>query len=394
MALCGSRFRNLLSIEKMNQDHAKSRCAPRSTAAAVGAAVAGVAMVTVMLIAATPASAASRDFFGIDPVANPTAGEFETMAEAGAGTYRFQLHWATIQRTEDGPYDFSYSDALVGDAARAGLQPFPFLYGSPDWIGGSTRHPAVDTPEDREAWRQFVTAVVERYGPGGEFWTEFAAANPGVQPRPIQAYQILNEQNSPSYYEPKPSVKDYATVVEIADKAIAAVDHRADVVLGGMFGTPGRHDAIYSWKYLKKLYKVKGIKKHFDAVALHPYSPNLKGIKAQIRLVRKAMKKGKDKRTPIWITEIGWGSAGTGEHELIKTRSGQKKLLQKSFKLLLDNKGKWKIRRVMWFTWRDTGKPEDPVGVTCTWCASAGLLDEDLNPKPSFNVYRKIAKGG
>jgi hypothetical protein len=219
------------------------------------------------------------------------------------------------------------------------------------------------------------------------------AANPGVAAQPFDAYQILNEQNSPSYYEPKPSVKDYAEVLDISHDAISSIDPSADIVLGGMFGTPGRRQAIYSWKYLKKLYK-KGAAKNFDVVALHPYSPNLKGIEAQIELVRKEMKKAGDARTPIWITELGWGSAGAGSHELIKSESGQRKMLQKSFKLVNSKKGKWKIRRLMWFTWRDTGKPSDPVGVTCTWCASAGLLDESLTPKPSFDTFTKFAGGG
>jgi len=373
----------------MNQIPAKSRYAPRRLAATLAA----LGAIFAFMVAATPAGAASRDFYGIVPVAGPSPEEFTTMADAGVGTYRFQLSWATVQPSEGAAYDFSSVDERVRDAALAGLQPFPFLYGSPDFISGSRRHPAVDNEEDKQAWREFVTASVERYGPGGAFWTEFEAENPGVAPQPFDAYQILNEQNSPSYYEPKPSVKDYAEVLDIAHDAIVDVDPGADVVLGGMFGTPGRHTAIYSWKYLRKLYK-EGAKQNFDAVALHPYSPNLKGIEAQIELVRKQMKKSKDAKTPIWITEIGWGSAGSGGHELIKSTGGQKKMLQKSFKLLRSKKGKWKIRRLMWFTWRDTGNPSDPVGVTCTWCASAGLLDENLDPKPSFDAFTKFAKGG
>ena len=94
---------------------------------------------------------------------------------------------------------------------------------------------------------------------------------------------------------------------------------------------------------------------------------------------------------PIWITEIGWGSAGTPGQPLSKSPKGQKKLLRKSFNLLLDRRGKWKIRRVVWFTWRDPPDGTDPVGVVCGWCGSAGLLEVDRDPKPAFNQFRRFA---
>jgi hypothetical protein len=340
---------------------------------------------------AAPAGAVNGAFFGIVPTNSPSAEEFEAMGQANVGTVRFQIDWRDVQPTEGGPYNWSGTDAQVTNAALNGVELLPFVYGTPGYASGGSREPPLGSDEAKEAWMKFVTAAAERYGPDGAFWDEFTAANPGVRPRPFRWLQIWNEQNSPAYYHPKPSVKEYAELVRISDQALGDAGSGIRTVLGGMFGTPQRDKGIFAWKYLKRLFKKNGIKRRVDAVALHPYSPNLAGVKAQIRLARKKLRKTGAGKVPIWITELGWGSAGTNGHSLIKSRAGQKKMLRKSFNLILDRRGKWKIRRLMWFTWRDPANPTDPVGVVCTWCASAGLFDREGDPKPALDQFRRFA---
>jgi hypothetical protein len=350
----------------------------------------GAIATVLLLVGAAPAGAVSRQFFGLVPVGTLGPDEFQAMGDSNAGALRFQLDWKSIQPTEGGAYDWSGTDALATNAALNGIELLPFAYGTPEYASGSFREPPLGSPDAKQAWKDFLVAAAQRYGPGGEFWDEFTAQNPGAEPQPFEVWQIWNEENSPSFFEPKPSPKKYAELLSISDQALDSVDPGADVLLGGMFGTPNRNGAIFSWKFLKRLYKVKGAEQHFDAVALHPYSPNIAGIKAQIELARDKIKKAGGGKPPIWITELGWGSAGNGPSDLIKSRAGQKKMLRKSFNLILDRRGKWKIRRLFWFTLRDTGNPTDPVGGVCTWCASAGLLDKDLNPKPAFDQFRKF----
>jgi Glycosyl hydrolase catalytic core len=359
----------------------------------VRSCVIATALAAALLVPATQAGAVGREFFGVVPAGNTSASEFVTMGDASVGTYRFQLSWRDVQPDEGGSYHWSSVDARVTNATLNGIELLPFVYGTPSWAGASPAHPP-SSDEAKQAWSRFLVAAAERYGPGGEFWQSFTALHPGVSPRPIATWQILNEENSPTYYKPKPSPKDYAKLVKIADDAIQGVDPGADIVLGGMFGTPSPKKGIFAWSFLKRLYKVKRVERHFDAVALHPYSPNLGGIKAQIELARKKLKKAGDGKVPIFITELGWGSAGTKGFELIKSRAGQKKLLRKSFNLLLDRRGKWKIRRLMWFAWRDPGTASDSAGAVCSWCASAGLLEQDEDPKPSFDQYRRFTGAG
>jgi hypothetical protein len=369
---------NKVSIEQMNQGLAKSRYAVGLVAAAASALL--------LLVAAAPAGAVSRSFFGIVPSVTPGQAEFETMSEARVGSYRFVLDWAKVQPTQGGAYDWSEIDAEIANASQNGLELLPILYGSPGYASDSHRAPPLGSSEAKQGWQDFLSEAARRYGPGGEFW----AANPGIDPQPITTWQVWNEQNSSSYYEPKPSPKEYAELLRLSDEALSDIDSSADILLGGMFATPGRRQSIYSWRFVKKLYKQKGAKRHFDAIALHPYSPNLAGIRDQIELVRKQLKKVGEAGTPLWITELGWGSAGTKEDELIKSQAGQKKMLKKAFNLFLDRRAKWDIKRLFWYTWRDPNNPSDPVGVVCKWCASAGLFDSNLDPKPAWEQFRKF----
>jgi hypothetical protein len=372
------------SIQQMNQDHAKSRCA---LLAAVAAAVA-------LASSPSPSLGASPAFFGTVAAQTPTTEEFDAMGAARVGTYRFPLDWSQIQPNEGAPPDWSAVDAQVESAARNGIEILPVVYGSPGYAASEPREPPLGSPEAKQGWKEFLTEAVNRYGRGGEFWTTFELEHPGVQPRPMKAVQVWNEQNSPTFYAPRPSPKEYAKLLKISNEAISAADSDVDVVLGGMFGTPHRNQAIFSWKFLKRLYKAKKAKRLFDVVAVHPYSPNLDGIKAQVELIRKQMKRSKDRSTPVWITELGWGSSGTEGHPLIKSLDGQAEMLRKSFDLLLDRRGKWRIRRVLWFAWRDPATDEDVVGVVCHWCGSAGLYDADLEPKPALGEYRKFTGAG
>lgn len=374
--------RDLLLIDQVNQSAGKSRSVATLTAA--------VAAILVALLAPAPANAVNTNFFGIVPVGTPSDDDFEAIGAAKVGSYRFEIDWRSIQPTADGPYDWATLDTRMTNAARNGLEPLPFFYGSPDYAADNPRQPPLGSAEAKDRWKTFLRAVAERYGPDGDFWGE----NPDLERRPIKVWQIWNEVNSRSYYKPKPSPKEYARLLKISHAALTDVDSNAKILLAGMFATPGRSGSIYSWRYLKRLYGIKGTERRFDAVALHPYSPNLSGIKAQIRLARKGIKKAGGGRPKIWITELGWGSAGSGSSDLIKSEAGQKRLLRKSFKLLIRKRRAWGIKRLFWFTWRDPADPSDPTGIVCTWCASAGLLDTNGQPKPSFEQFVKFTGGG
>jgi hypothetical protein len=350
-----------------------------------------------LTLAPTSAPAAlSRDFYGVIPVNELTPAGIDMMGQGKVGTLRLNAFWPSLEPSPDG-YEWDYLDLVVGNAARNGIEVLPFPYGTPSWVGvkcdGLTpsqceRVPPVGSEAAREAWKDFLRDLAERYGPGGAFWQ----ANPDIPPLPISQWQPWNEPSSPTYYRPQPSTKGYAELLKISHEAITSVDPNAKLILAGLFGTPRGDLASRNvmWKYLGRLYKIQGIKRTFDAVALHPYSPNLKGIEFQFEKALQKIDRNHDRRTGIWVTEIGWGSdQPSGDKPLIKGPGGQTKLLEKSFDLLRKNRNKWNVEGVVWYAWQDPGFSIEG----CSFCSSAGLLEEDGSPKSSWNAFVKFTGG-
>ena len=351
------------------------------------------------LAAAGSASAAPPEFFGLVPQgAAPSGSDIQRMGQGNVGTVRLLLNWDAIEVSDD-QFDFAASDAYIGNLAAAGIRPFPFVWGTPGFVSSTHLQMPVATAAQKAEWDEFLRRVAGRYGAGGQFWnTVYPAQHPGAAPLPVQTIQIWNEQNAPKHVL-NPSPSGYAELLRISDQAIGAVDPSIEIALGGMFGRPtgtavtggsaqeaGRGGAIKAWSFIKQLYKTKGVKAYFDGVSLHPYSPGLKGIKDQVLKIRKVLKKKKDKKTKLWITEIGWGSNKAGR--LGVGAKKQPKLLKKSFKMLLKKRRKWKIPGVLWYTWRDV------AGAPCDWCGSAGLFPASgLDPKPAWSKFVRFTGG-
>jgi len=349
------------------------------------------------LVAATSATAAvPRGFFGVVPQGPLVEQDYERMGQAKVGTLRFELFWAG-SNPSPGTYDWTVSDAVVGEAARNGVQTLPFVYSTPTWVatsldghgcGDSTCPPFAPTaPAALDAWADFLAAAVHRYGPTGSFWTE----NPAVPRLPIRAWQLWNEQNSPSFYKPKPKVKKFLKLMQAGNTAVKGVDPGAEIVMGGMFGTPlgGRKPGISAWDFLEKLYRIKGAKKSFDGVAPHPYAAKFSKVLAQIELIRDEMKDGGDGNADLWITELGWASGGP-PNPLNRGLAGQAERLTEAFKYFKKKRKKLNIRSVDWYSWRDNSAGD--VGL-CEWCPKSGLLDESFGAKPALGAFTKFTSG-
>jgi hypothetical protein len=223
--------------------------------------------------------------------------------------------------------------------------------------------------------------LVTRYGPGGTYWAngyrqQYGA---GAEPLPIQSYQIWNEPNLKKFFAPNPSPGRYARLLQISHDAIKSTDSRARIVLAGM---PSRGD-MDAWDFLSGLYSVAGIKGRFDAAALHPYGPTVTGVGKDIRRFRAVMTNRADGATPLWISELAWGSAPPDDFGINKGLEGQRNMLRGAFKLILQNRKAWNVDRLVWYHWRD---PLDPVA-SCSFCGSAGLLRYNRVPKPAYNTF-------
>jgi hypothetical protein len=312
--------------------------------------------------------------------------DLRRMRQAHLKIVRWGFRWDDVEGTK-GVYQWAVTDQTVGALASRGMRVLPVLTGSPTWAAPTFGTAPVDTPEARKGWQRFLKAAVKRYGPGGHYWTNpglYRAEFPGGRARPIKTWQIWNEQNIRRGRQ-RVRVPKYAKLVRLSHDAIVAANPHAKILLGGM---PGYIQAP-AWVYLDKLYEHHGLKRKFDAVALHPYSPDVTHVLTQIRAMRRVMKKHHDAAAGLWITELGWGSKHPRKDQPInKGLKGQKKLLKATFPLLRRYHSQWNLRHAFWFRWRDP--PPGTPG--CTFCSSSGLLRHSQRPKPAWRAFKQITK--
>jgi Glycosyl hydrolase catalytic core len=335
-----------------------------------------------------PAVNAPPQFFGVNYTAMTLAQkDVQRMARGGIRNVRWTFSWPQIRRP-NGRLDWSATDRTVGDLAAKGIRVLPVLYGSSPFLSPLINAPPLNSPAARQEWELFLAAAVARYGPGGAYWTEprlYPSQHPDRPPVPVRAWQVWNEPNLKSHFLPHPSPRRYARLLEISHRAITEVDPQATVLFAGM---PGFSKDIDGWRFLDRVYGAPGAGETFDAVALHPYATNLHQVRAEVERVRRVMARHGDRLTPLWITELSWGSDPPSRFGLTKGLEGQKRMLRRSFALFSRERRHWRIPHVFWYELRDPR-----VGGGCSFCASAGLFSHDFQPKPAWRVFRRFTGG-
>jgi hypothetical protein len=325
------------------------------------------------------AARAPRPFYGVMAAQDPTPTEVDRMGDGRVGTLRINLVWGAVQPNESAPLDWSYYDAIIGEAARQGIQVLPTVYSSPLWAAGRTNYPPGNAHLDE--FRAFVRSAAERYGPGGAFW----AANPSIPPQPAVWWQLWNEPNFPNFWLRKPNPKQYVRLLRVFHGAVKAGDPAAKVVLAGLFPTAGDQvkRGINLEPYLTAIYRHRG-KPLFDAAAIHPYAGTPSVSLDLIRDVRAIMNRFKDRRTPIWVTEIGWASGGLRTGLTVSSKR-QASYVRQMFQLMAKNRRRLKIAGVVWYSWRDL-----PGGI---WFNHTGLFTQGYGPKPAWKAFVGLTGG-
>jgi len=344
---------------------------------------------TAALLALTPASAGSRagvpprGFIGISPQGATDASDYELMAQAGIESVRLPMNWAEIVPEASERFDPNWAgfDRQVVLAAEQGLRAFPFIWGTPEWVSPRLGGEPVTSARQRQEWLRFLRGAELRYGPHGRFWRE----NRELPKRAVRQWEIWNEENIVTFSK-EPDANRFARLIEISGRLLHHADPGSTVILGGLFGRPLQTPPnIQSGAFLSQLYRVPGIKSFFDGVALHPYVADAGAMEGEIENLRRIMVFNGDRRTPIYVTEMGWGSDGF-ESRWERGPQGQARELDRAFAILAGNRQRWNIGGVWWFSWADQ------VG-SCQFCDSAGLLTGGREAKPSwyrFNAWTGV----
>ena len=99
------------------------------------------------------------------------------------------------------------------------------------------------------------------------------------------------------------------------------------------------------------------------------------------------MKKHDDRETPLWLTELAWGSGPSDQFGYNKGLEGQRAMLSGAFELILSQRSAWNVQRIFWFMWHDPPAGSEFAGL-CSICGSAGLVRHDRTPKPAYYAFR------
>src|SRR5213076_3416225 len=122
-----------------------------------------------------------------------------------------------------------------------------------------------------------------------------------------------------------------------------------------------------------------GAKGSFDALAIHPYARDTAGVLAAILQARRIMDRHGD-RSPIWVTEVGWASAGPPSDFTVGPR-GQAERIGATLLGLAAQRRQLGLRGIVYFGLRDI-----PVyaGGKDFWGLHTGLLTRSGAPKPAL----------
>jgi hypothetical protein len=328
--------------------------------------------------ASQASAAAPRAFYGVIPANDPDATEIARMGTGKVGTLRINFVWGAVQPTAGSSFDWSHYDPIIGAAAEQGIRVLPTVYSSPPWAAAKSNYPP--SKAHMNDFRAFVQASAQRYGANGTFWSD----HPTIPKLPAIDWQLWNEVNSPSFWYRKPSVKQYVGLLRVFHDAIKTGDPSAHIVLAGLFRTPQIKNGIDLDRYLPGIYRRKA-KPLFDAVAIHPYATTPRDALESVKEARKIMSRFKDKRTPIWITELGWATGGNPPTALTVSPQRQATYLRKSYGLMAANRGRFKIAGVIWYSWRDVPGP--------IWFFHTGLFTSAFDPKPAWDAFTGLTGG-
>jgi len=321
-----------------------------------------------------------QGFIGVSPQSIANAKDFELMRGAGVTSVRLPLYWSVVQEQPPNVAEANWEgfDHEVRLAAEAGIRVMPFVWGTPEWAAPQVIDLPVRSAWQRWAWSKILREAARRYGPDGYFWEE----NPELPFLPIHRWEIWNEPNIVTFADPVDPVL-FGRLIRISGRVLHRVDPSARVIVGGFFGRPLQIPPnAASGDFLSRLYRVRDVKRHFDGIALHPYVARARAMGGQIENLRRIMSVNGDSRTPIFVTELGWGSQ-SGPTRWERGLYGQARQLSQAFALLSANRLRWRIGGVWWFTWTDEGG-------SCSFCRSAGLLTEKRRAKPAwyrFNAW-------
>lgn len=305
---------------------------------------------------------ASVMFFGVVATSPATAANFVDGREFGLhvpriangvvpavsyGTVRLWdsgVTWGQVEQSR-GRYWWVGLDQAVAAANNQNAQILYVLGSTPRWaaadksLGTYPNQGAASNPRYLSDWRRWVTKVVTRYGDS------------------IDAYQIWNEANLPTFWQGIP--RQMAVLTKEAHRIIRRLDPTAQVVAAS---TSVRLASAFNRFYPAYLNQLRRLNWPIDVFAIHSYGPSTAtpAVRAKyVKKTRKALNEARAPKRPLWDTEVNYGIAGPGSKYPDKDIVGWKASAYTS-QTYLDSL-RLNVARTYWYAWTPS---TDLLGIT------------------------------
>ena len=366
--------------------------------AAVAAAI--VAVVGAVMLSGSDATApigavaaAQDDHLSTEPIETIPA-RLDLLAKTGATTTRVDLFWNSValgasrpahpRDPADPAYDFARADLIMRGLADRGITPILSVYSTPAWASGGAVN-AIGGPINRLApdpkdFGDFMSAVATRYdgtfaGPAGDTLPE------------VRYFEIWNEPNLDGFFQvpvktPAARLDAYAALVAAAYPAIKDANPRAVVIVG--VGGPRSSTTATGVGAIEWLRGLRERDVPLDAYSQHVYPAAAPTVDTQVvpswssigRVLDELDAWRAQPAIPLYITEAGYTTAATRFRDTKVTEEQQAEYLSQIFSLPQLRTDR--ITTVVWFNLQDNAD----------W--PAGLLREDLSPKPSYDRFQQV----
>jgi hypothetical protein len=153
--------------------------------------------------------------------------------------------------------------------------------------------------------------------------------------------------------------------------------------------------ADYVWQHLAKLYRA-GVRGQFDVAAMNFFTTRPRLVLKGLRLFRAQMRKGGDRRKPIWLTEVTW-PASKGRVDKPRpawqrawetTDAGVARRLTTFYEVAVRARRRMGLGRAYWYTWSSAFRESDLFDYS-------GLVrwrQDAYQARPALRAYARSAR--
>ena len=191
---------------------------------------------------------------------------YDKVAELGVKWIRIQSGWQRTE-TQKGKYDFVWLDEIVDNLRSRGLIPWMCLcYGNPLYdenaarVFGSVGCPPIHTQEQKEAWANYVKALVNHYRDK------------------ITYYEIWNEPDGQWCWKHGVSAEEYGEFAAATAKAMKEANPDAKAIGGAQYGCEN------CMHYMDTALSIMA--PYIDAISFHEYTANEQKVFSRVKALR------------------------------------------------------------------------------------------------------------